>query len=146
MEVRYLTAEQVRTLHDEQIDLYTPAEPKHVADWGGLESACSRPSTTHYYDQQSDIFDLAASLGFGLAKNHAFANANKRTAAISTHVFLLINGYQLEMDQWQLVDIFEKLANDQVDQEALAQILDDNSRELSHEERSELGEKVRLIY
>jgi len=74
------------------------------------------------------------------------ANANKRTAAISTHVFLLINGYQPEISQWQLVEIFEKLAKDQVDQEGLAEILDDNSRELSDEERSELGEKVRLIY
>ncbi|WP_170005766.1 type II toxin-antitoxin system death-on-curing family toxin [Marinobacter guineae] len=146
MEVRYLTAEQVRTLHDEQIDLYTPAEQKHVADWGSLESACSRPGVTRYYDQESDIFDLAASLGFGLAKNHAFANANKRTAAISTHVFLLINGYQLEISQWQLVDIFEKLANDLVDQESLAQILDDYSRELSDEERADLGEQLRLIF
>lgn len=146
MEVRYLTAEQVRILHDEQVDLYTPAEQKHVADWGGLESACSRPCLTHQYEQQSDIFDLAASLGFGLAKNHAFANANKRTAAISTHVFLLINGYQLEMPQWKLVDTFEKLVKDQIGQDKLAQILDDNSRELSDEERSELGEKIRLIY
>lgn len=146
MEVRYLTAEQVRTLHDEQIDLYTPAEQKHVADWGGLESACSRPCLTHQYEQQSDIFDLAASLGFGLAKNHAFANANKRTAAICTHVFLQLNGYQLEMDHRLLVDLFENLAKDLVNQEALAQILDDNSRELSDEERSELGEKIRLIY
>lgn len=146
MEVRYLTAEQVRTLHDEQIDLYTPAEQKHVADWGGLESACSRPSTTHYYDQQSDIFDLAASLGFGLAKNHAFANANKRTAAISTHVFLLINGYQLEMTQWQLVDTFERLAKDQIGQDELAQILDDNSRELSDEDRLDMGEKFHSLY
>lgn len=146
MEVRYLTAEQVRTLHDEQIELYTPAEQKHVADWGGLESACSRPCLTHQFDQQSDIFDLAASLGFGLAKNHAFANANKRTAAISTHVFLLINGFHLQMEHWQLVNLYVDLAKDLVDQEDLAQILDDNSRELSAEERSELGETLRVVY
>lgn len=146
MEVRYLTAEDVTILHDEQIELYTPAEPKHVLDWGRLVSACSRPSVTHYYDQESDIFDLAATLGFGLAKNHAFANANKRTAAVSTHVFLQINGYKLELGQWELVDIFEKLAKNQLDQDELAEVLDNNSRELSAEERSDLGETFRLMY
>lgn len=146
MEVRYLTAEDVTILHDEQIELYTPAEPKHVLDWGRLVSACSRPSVTHYYDQESDIFDLAATLGFGLAKNHAFANANKRTAAVSTHVFLQINGYKLELGQWELVDIFEKLAKNQLGQEELAEVLDNNSRELSAEERSDLGETFRLMY
>lgn len=141
MEVRYLTVEQVQFLHDEQIDLYTPAEQKHVADWGGLESACARPHLTHYYEQQSDICDLAASLAFGLAKNHAFANANKRTAAVCTHVFLLINGYELELDHWPLVNLYVDLANDDVDQEELAEILSDHIRELSDEERAALESK-----
>jgi len=141
LEVRYLTVEQVQFLHDEQIDLYTPAEQKHVADWGGLESACNRPCVTHHYDQYSDICDLAASLGFGLAKNHAFANANKRTAAVCTHVFLQINGYELEMGQWQLVDLYVDLAKDEIDRDCLAQIISDHVRELSDEERAALESK-----
>lgn len=138
MEVRYLTVEQVISLHDEQIDRYTPAEQKHVASWGGLESACTRPSLTRYYNQQSDICDLAASLAFGLAKNHAFANANKRTAAVCTHVFLLINGYHLEIDHWQLVQLYVDVANDLIDQDELAERLAEHTRELSDAERSEL--------
>ncbi|WP_417448501.1 type II toxin-antitoxin system death-on-curing family toxin [Idiomarina abyssalis] len=138
MEVRYLTVEQVRTLHDEQIDLYTPAEQKHVADWGGLRSACARPSHTHYYHQDSDICDLAASLAFGLAKNHAFANANKRTAAVCTHVFLLLNGYQLEMEQRQLVNLYVDLAKDLIDQDGIADILAEHTRELTDTERAQL--------
>lgn len=138
MEVRYLTVEQVCALHDQQIDLYTPAEQKHVADWGGLESACSRPSLTHHYDQDSDICDLAASLAFGLAKNHAFANANKRTAAVCTHVFLLLNGYQLEMDHKELVDLYVDLANDDIDQDGIADILAEHTRELTDAERESL--------
>lgn len=137
MEVRYLTVEEVLTLHDQQIDLYTPAEQKHVADWGGLNSACARPNLTHYYHQDSDICDLAASLAFGLAKNHAFANANKRTAAVCTHVFLLLNGYQLEMDQWHLVDLYVDLAKDVIDQDRIADILAEHTRELTDSERAE---------
>lgn len=137
MEVRYLTVEQVQFLHDDQIKLYTPDEPLHVIDRGALESTCSRPSQTHYYEQDSDICDLAASLGFGLAKNHVFANANKRTAAVCTHVFLQINGYALEMGHWLLVKVFEDLANGKVDQRCLAEILADNVRAMTDEERAE---------
>ena len=136
MEVRYLTVEQVRSLHDEQIDLYTPAEPRHVDDWRKLESTCARPCQTHHYIKDSDICDLAASLAFGLAKNHAFANANKRTAAVCTHVFLLLNGYQLEMGQWQLVDLYVDVANDEVDQDGIAEILAEHTRELTDAERA----------
>jgi len=138
LEVRYLTVEQICALHDEQIDLYTPAEPRHVADWGKLESTCARPSQTHYYHQDSDICDLAASLAFGLAKNHAFANANKRTAAVCTHVFLLLNGYQLEMNPCQLVDLYVDVANDKVDQDGIADILAEHTRELTDAERARL--------
>ncbi len=136
MEVRYLTVEQVCALHDEQIDSYTPAEQKHVADWRGLESACARPSLTHYYCQGSDICDLAASLAFGLAKYHAFANANKRTAAVCTHVFLLLNGYQLEISHRQLVDLYVDLAKDVIDQDGIADILAEHTRELTDSERA----------
>jgi len=138
LEVRYLTVKEVIALHDEQIERYTPAEQKHVADWGGLDSACKRPCLTHHYEPYSDICDLAASLAFGLTKNHAFANANKRTAAVCTHVFLMINGYQLEMCQRELVDLYVDLAKDKLDQIRLADILADHVRELSDSERSEL--------
>jgi len=138
LEVRYLTVKEIIALHDEQIERYTPTEQKHVADRGALESACKRPSLTHYYEQHSDICDLAASLAFGLTKNHAFANANKRTAAVCTHVFLMLNGYQLEMCQRELVDLYVDLAEDKFDKIRLADILAKHVRELSDDERREL--------
>lgn len=140
MDVRYLTAEQVQFLHDEQIERYTPEEQIHVADWGALESACKRPNLTHYYDPQSDIFDLAASLGFGLVKNHAFANANKRTAAVSTHVFLMLNGYTLTFRQMEMAVLFEKVAKNEVDQQCIAENLAENARELTPDEIAQIQE------
>lgn len=141
MEVRYLTVEQVQSLHDEQIERYTPDEPNHVLDWGALDSTCKRPCQTHYYNQDSDICDLAASLGFGLAKNHVFANANKRTAAVCTHVFLLLNGYTLTLEQEELVDLYVCIAKDEITEEGLADILAEHTRELTDDEREflELG-------
>jgi death-on-curing protein len=41
------------------------------------------------------LAELAASYGFGLAKNHLFVDSNKRAAFHSVGLFLLINGLEL---------------------------------------------------
>ena len=46
-------------------------------------------------DTKPDIAELAAAYGFGLAKNHPFNDANKRTALIAMRLFLKLNGYDL---------------------------------------------------
>ncbi|MBM7708814.1 type II toxin-antitoxin system death-on-curing family toxin [Enterococcus lemanii] len=45
------------------------------------------------------IYDKAASLLINIVKKNPFANANKRTGFMSAHVFLKINGYELNADQ-----------------------------------------------
>jgi len=47
------------------------------------------------YDPNADIAKLAAVYGFGLAKNHAFVDGNKRIAFIATALFLRLNGWRL---------------------------------------------------
>ncbi|MCY4422921.1 MAG: type II toxin-antitoxin system death-on-curing family toxin [Acidimicrobiaceae bacterium] len=39
----------------------------------------------------------AASLLFGLARNHAFIDGNKRVAVLATLQFLNVNGYDLDL-------------------------------------------------
>jgi death-on-curing protein len=41
------------------------------------------------------VADLAASYGHGLARNHPFADGNKRTAFVAVELFLMLNGYDL---------------------------------------------------
>jgi death-on-curing protein len=43
-----------------------------------------------------DAADLAASYGFGLARNHAFVDGNKRTAFVAVELFLALNGHCLD--------------------------------------------------
>jgi len=67
-----------------------------VRDESLLDSALARPQQSHAYgDPPPDIADLAASLAFGLARNHPFVDGNKRTAHVCYRVFLALNGTDL---------------------------------------------------
>jgi death-on-curing protein len=62
-----------------------------------LQSALARPQQLHTYgDPVPDLADLAASLAFGLARNHPFVDGNKRTAYVVCRTFLALNGTQLD--------------------------------------------------
>ena len=53
-----------------------------VRDEALLESALARPQQLFAYgDPPPDLAALAASLAFGLARNHPFVDGNKRTIA-----------------------------------------------------------------
>jgi death-on-curing protein len=68
-----------------------------VRDEKLLESAIARPQQVHAYrDPAPDLADLAASLAFGLARNHPFVDGNKRTAHVCYRVFLALNDVELE--------------------------------------------------
>jgi death-on-curing protein len=67
-----------------------------VRDENLLDSALARPQQAHAYgDPPPDLADLAASLAFGLARNHPFVDGNKRTAHVCYRVFLALNGADL---------------------------------------------------
>jgi death-on-curing protein len=68
-----------------------------VRDEKLLESALARPQQVHAYrDPAPDLADLAASVAFGLARNHPFVDGNKRTAHVCYRVFLALNDVELE--------------------------------------------------
>ena len=67
-----------------------------VRDEGLLESALARPQQLHAYGEPApDLFDLAAALAHGLARNHPFLDGNKRTAHVGYRTFLALNGAAL---------------------------------------------------
>ena len=69
-----------------------------IRDEGLLESALAKPLNLDLYGQP-DFADLAASYGYGLAKNHAFVDGNKRACFLSVGLFLYLNGYRLQATQ-----------------------------------------------
>lgn len=80
-----------------------------VRDAGLLESALARPHNLAAHGAP-DVADLAATYGFGLARNHPFVDGNKRTAFVATELFLALHGYRLEASDADCVMTTLKLA------------------------------------
>ena len=83
-------------LHGESLAEHGGADG--IRDEGLLDSALSRPINLEAYGQP-DFAELAASYGFGLAKNHAFMDGNKRACFLAVGLFLYLNGYRLKATQ-----------------------------------------------
>lgn len=103
--------------HEEQLAEHGGAAG--VRDFSMLESAMARPLNLIAYEQP-DIADLAASYAFGIARNHPFADGNKRTAAVVSETFLMLNGHALDCSDVELVSTFLALAAGDLSVEQLA--------------------------
>jgi death-on-curing protein len=68
-----------------------------IRDNNLLESALARPINLAAYGEP-DAPALAGAYGYGLSRNHAFIDGNKRTGFVAAELFLRINGYQLLAD------------------------------------------------
>src|SRR5437016_1789025 len=64
-----------------------------IRDEGMLDSALARPKNLFSYTKPT-LFELAASYGFGLVKNHPFVDGNKRTGFVVAVLFLELNGFR----------------------------------------------------
>ncbi len=69
-----------------------------VRDQNLLESALARPENLAAYGEP-DAIDLAAAYGFGISRNHAFIDGNKRTGFVAAVMFLRLNGWHLVADE-----------------------------------------------
>ena len=98
-----------------------------MRDEGLLDSALARPQNTPAYDADSTLADLAASYGFGLAKNHAFVEGNKRAAFLSIGMFLAINGLRLVADHLDAIQTMLAVAAGELDERGLSAWIHKNS-------------------
>jgi death-on-curing protein len=69
-----------------------------------IESALSRPQQASVYEG-ADLFRQAATLCFGLIKNHPWVGGNKRTATAIMDEFLFRNGVELMADATGIVEM-----------------------------------------
>lgn len=99
-EPTWLTRQIVDALHGQE--LIRRGGLPGLRDEGALESALARPRQKQAYGEP-DLFDLAASYGFGLARNHAYSDGNKRIAFVALNVFLELNGFMLHVPEPEAV-------------------------------------------
>ena len=93
-----------------------------VRDAGAVESALARPQNLASYGSP-DVAALAAAYGFGITRNHGFADGNKRTAWVVMRTFLIDNNYRLAFDRAEAVLLVERLAAGEIDEDAVARWL-----------------------
>lgn len=91
-----------------------------VRDDGLIESALARPRNKMAYARQPDLATLAAAYAFGLAKNHGYADGNKRVAFMAAYVFLGLNGCEVVAEEAEVVVMIEGLAAGRVTERALS--------------------------
>lgn len=120
MNWRWIDRAALELLHDESLAEHGGAPG--LRDEHLLESALARPRHLASYGQP-EVFDLAASYGVGLAKNHPFVDGNKRAAFLALGLFLYLNVHRLTATQADATLTMLAVAAGQMDEAALAQWL-----------------------
>jgi death on curing protein len=120
-EARWLSLTVVLAIHSDQIREHGGS--LGLRDRGLLESALARPMNLHQYEADSDLCALAASYGFGIARNHPFVDGNKRVAFQAMYVFLGLNGLRIRSDEPEVVRMMLSLAVGELDERGLGEWL-----------------------
>lgn len=119
----WITYEQAIAIHSKQLRRFGGAPG--LRDEGMLRSALERPVNKWTYEQ-APLPELAAAYAFGLAKNRAFVDGNKRIAFMAIMAFLHKNGVPFAPDPAQATAIILSLAAGEVSEESLTRWIRDN--------------------
>jgi death-on-curing protein len=109
-------------------DVLVAVHEEQLAEHGGgagtrdaslLASALARPRQLAHYGQP-DAAALAASYGFGIARNHPFVDGNKRASFVAVELFLALNGFALTADDASCALTTLQLAAGELEESAFA--------------------------
>ena len=97
IEPKWVSEEVILAMHDRQIAEFGGLQG--VRDMSLLQSVIARPQNIFCYEQVTSLTRLAAAYAYGIAKNHAFVDGNKRTAFMTCYLFLLKNGFAVQASE-----------------------------------------------
>ncbi len=129
----WISKKALLLLHEESLAEFSGK--RGLRDEGLLDSALARPQNLLVYEPATTIAALAASYGFGITKNHAFVDGNKRAGFLGIGLFLAINGYQLRADQIDAIQTMLRLASGELKEDALAGWIRKNSAKVKRLDR-----------
>lgn len=94
-----------------------------------LGATLARPQQLATYSNPApSLFQLAASYGYGFAKNHCFKDGNKRITLVAIDMFLELNGFELTAPEADAVFTIEALAADDISEDELANWIEANAQ------------------
>jgi death-on-curing protein len=117
-EPRWISKRAVLAIHREQLAEHGGSDG--IRDETLLDSALAKPLNVFSYAAEPDMFRLAASYAFGIARNHAFIDGNKRTALVVSITFLDRNGWHIVASKEDTYFTFLHLAEGTLSEEDLA--------------------------
>jgi death-on-curing protein len=82
------------------------------------------------YEACDDVARLTAAYAYGIARNHGFADGNKRTALVVADLFLMLNGYELVSSPVENVLTVLSLADGSLSEEELTSWIRKNIKSL----------------
>lgn len=107
-----LSLEQVLKLHSQLVEISGGSDG--IRDESLLESALNAPFQSFAgVEVYPSIQQKAARLCYGLVKNHAFIDGNKRIGAHVMLVFLALNNIELDYTQQELSNVILEVASGQ---------------------------------
>lgn len=114
MSIHYLEAKDIIKMNVIQIKKYSPNEPLGVKDANALEMCVGQLRASAFGEEvYPSIYEKAAILLIQLIKKHPFHNANKRTAMMAVDIFLQLNGYSIQFDLQDGIDLVVSIATDE---------------------------------
>jgi death on curing protein len=130
IDIVWIDKRQTLTMHAQQLAEHGGSDG--LRDEGLLESALARPRNLMAYAEETpSVTELAASYAYGIAKNHPFADGNKRTALVVSLTFLLVNGFVVTAPKEDRYFVFYDLAAGTLSEGILTQWLDANTGPVS---------------
>lgn len=115
----YLSLEQIIELHDSLVEKFGGL--KGIREKGLLESAVAAPMMAVFGEElHKTIYNKAAAYLFYIARNHAFVDGNKRTAAAAALTFLRANGKSVKYDVDEFLEFVVSVAEGKANLEAIS--------------------------
>jgi death-on-curing protein len=118
--MRYLTVDELIYINEQitqGIKIHTIVDGKRkVRDMGLLEAAAGRPMQSVFgEDAYPTVPEKASALLHSLARNHPFADGNKRTAAVAALFMLEVNGLCVRWDAQEALERIVAMAEGEGD-------------------------------
>ena len=123
----FLGFDEIIEIHHDQIRRY--GGHPGIRDPGMLKSAIAMPSATFDGDYlHTDIFEMAAAYLFHIVRDHPFLDDNKRTGAVASVVFLLLNGIDFRTDENDFEKVVILTAEGKIEKATIARFFESNAQ------------------
>ena len=110
--IRYLQADELVFINGKVLNNQKILRGElEIRDRERLEAAVARPASSAFgEDAYKTLQQKVSSMMHSVVRNHPFTDGNKRTATIATIFMLYVNGYDVDWDAQEALNIILQLA------------------------------------